>query len=119
MPNDVLPPPHAALRKRLRDIFRGDDARVEATITLALTSLRDGTENLKAALDLRDASAASRIAHKLKGVAMEIGLVEIAETARQLETAIRANDWDAAATAFQRFANSIAVESEHAESGAR
>ncbi len=119
VPNEVVAPPHDALRRRLREIFRGDDVRVEATITLALTSLRDGTQNVKSALDMRDASAAARIAHKLKGVAMEIGLVEIAETARQLESAIGASDWDAAANALDRFANSIAAESEHTESPAR
>jgi signal transduction histidine kinase/CheY-like chemotaxis protein/HPt (histidine-containing phosphotransfer) domain-containing protein len=92
---DCPPFDDTQIRLRLREIFDGDESRVEATIQLALRSLREGTDML-AALDVRDASdEAARIAHKLKGVALDIGFVRVAERARAVEAAIRAADWTA------------------------
>jgi signal transduction histidine kinase/CheY-like chemotaxis protein len=107
------------IRRRLRDIFRGDDERVEATIALALTSLREGATSLKSAIARRDEPAASRMAHKLKGIAMEIGLVEIADHARQLEEHLGMDDWRRADDTFERFTGAIAAETRTAEGVAK
>jgi HPt (histidine-containing phosphotransfer) domain-containing protein len=106
------------IRRRLRDIFRGDDERVEATIALALASLNEGVSTLLAAIAERDTTAASRTAHKLKGIAMEIGLVEVADQAGQLEEHLGEDDWAAAAATLERFAAAIASESRTSEGAA-
>jgi signal transduction histidine kinase/DNA-binding response OmpR family regulator/HPt (histidine-containing phosphotransfer) domain-containing protein len=115
-PVDVVAAPKVDIRKRLREIFRGDDARVEATITMALSSLRDGTIALRSSMDQRDANGASRTAHKLKGIAMEIGLVEIADLARVLEDRLKVDDWPAAESTLLRFVEAVAVEAGQSES---
>jgi signal transduction histidine kinase/CheY-like chemotaxis protein len=112
---DVEEQPEIDIRKRLREIFRGDDARVEATITMALASLRDGTIALQASMVAHDHATASRTAHKLKGIAMEIGLVEIADLARRLEEHLKAGDWPSVDTTFVRFTGAIAAEAAQSE----
>jgi CheY-like chemotaxis protein len=116
---DAAEQPEIDIRKRLREIFRGDDARVEATITMALASLRDGTIALQASMVAHDHAAASRTAHKLKGIAMEIGLVEIADLARRLEEHLKAGDWPSVETTFGRFAEAITAEAAQSEETAK
>jgi CheY-like chemotaxis protein/HPt (histidine-containing phosphotransfer) domain-containing protein len=118
-PAAPAPPPPAApdFRQRLRSIFHGDDARVEATVALALTSLNDCMTTLRAALVEHDAPAAARVTHKLKGVAMEIGFVGIVDLARELERAIGANDWAAIDVAHVALGRAIDEELPPAENG--
>jgi CheY-like chemotaxis protein len=100
--------PMTAARARLRTIFRGDETRVEATIALAMRSLDEGTSDISAALETRDERGAAEAAHKLKGVAVEIGLLPVAEVARALEERAKAGDWAGAHAAYDRLRTAIA-----------
>jgi polar amino acid transport system substrate-binding protein len=95
------------VRRRLREIFHGDEARVEATLALALTSLRDGARTLGNSLEARDVEGAKQTAHKLKGVAVEVGFVSVSDHLRALERELRDGNWPAAAAAHARVLTEI------------
>ncbi len=107
--------PRLDIRQRLREIFRGDDERVEATIALATTSLREGAQTIATLIADHDADAAAGLAHKLKGIALEVGFVGITDLARTLETHIKAHDWAAASALQPLFAEAISVEASAGE----
>jgi signal transduction histidine kinase/DNA-binding response OmpR family regulator len=100
-PNETNWP--ATTRRRLLEVFHGDEARVARVIATSLSSLREGKAALRVELSGRDVPAAAQTAHRLKGIALEMGLEALALSARSVETAIRAQDWDAADEAFGIF----------------
>jgi HPt (histidine-containing phosphotransfer) domain-containing protein len=85
----------AATQERLREIFHGDESRVARVIGMSLAALRDGVETLAGEIAARDVKA-ERTAHRLKGVALEIGLFGLAVSAGALQDAIRDAAWEKA-----------------------
>jgi two-component system sensor histidine kinase/response regulator len=83
----------AGMRGRLDAIFHGDRERIERVIATSLDALLDGTRELAESLATHDAIAAGKIAHRLKGVALEIGSPDTAEIAQRIETAVRGRAW--------------------------
>ncbi len=101
------PVPHDAL-ERLREIFHGDEARVEAMVRKSLVSLAEAADALERALRERDADTAARTAHRMKGVALEIGWSAVAESARAIQTAAEAADWETAAGRYDHVSAALA-----------
>ncbi len=95
------------MRARLREIFHGDMARAERVIAASFAALRDGAASLESGIAARVHAESVATAHKLKGVALEIGCDEIAGHARDLESALRSDDWERAQHAFEAFVTSI------------
>ena len=60
-------------------------------------------ENLKSAISDKARTEASAIVHSLKGAALNMRLKEFSETAREMETAIRSSQWQAADQFTQQF----------------
>ncbi len=100
----------ADARRRLRAIFGGDDARVEALIGDAIASLRDGAGQLIDAVQTQDRVRISRIAHGLKGIALEIGFGAIAERGAALEKAAHATAWPTVVAAYDAFVDALRCE---------
>lgn len=94
--------------ERLREIFHGDEARVRETIRKSRRALEDAAETLRAALGERDADAAARTAHRMTGVALEIGLDGPAAAAREIQTAVEAGAWKTAAGHYRQLVAALA-----------
>lgn len=99
-----------------------DPSRIEELRALGLRSGRDLLSSLAAlfresssqqlaelrqAFEARDPQAAQRAAHSLKGSAGNIGATEIAELARQIEEAGRAQTIDSVRPRFDRLAGQL------------
>ena len=56
-------------------------------------TLLEGATALGVALGERDRESAARTAHRMKGVALEIGLDPLADIARIFQTAVLADAW--------------------------
>ena len=97
----------ARMRERLLDVFHGDVARTDRVIALSLRELKDGATSLSAACASRNLSDATNIAHRLKGIALEIGSVEVAARSDVLEQQIQAQDWDRAEAELRSLTSSI------------
>jgi signal transduction histidine kinase/CheY-like chemotaxis protein len=95
------------MRERLDVIFHGDRARIDRVIAMSLHALVDGANELQPPLTARDMAAAGKIAHRLKGVALEIGGLAIADLAQAIEQAIRERDWAAAEAGRERLSAAI------------
>ena len=102
IPADALGdgPAGNSMRARLMEIFHGDEARVEAIVARSLDVLRRDAIELRRLLDERDTEGTARLAHKLTGITLEIGLSPVAEAFRSIEAAVRAGEWTAAEDAF-------------------
>jgi HPt (histidine-containing phosphotransfer) domain-containing protein len=105
----AAPPPRvgSAARTRLRTIFGGDDGRVDEVITMAIGSLRDGVAAIVAAIDQHERSELARTAHRLKGVALEIGFSTVAESAMSLERAAKDDAWEIVLSSYRALADAI------------
>jgi HPt (histidine-containing phosphotransfer) domain-containing protein len=104
----------AATQERLREIFHGDEARVARVIGMSLAALRDGVETLQDEIARRD-DGAERTAHRLKGVALEIGLFGLAVSAGAIQGAIRDGAWEKAHDVFGTFAEAVAATAKSVE----
>jgi signal transduction histidine kinase/CheY-like chemotaxis protein len=84
-------------RRRLLEAFGGDAARVDATIARAVATVRDGVDRLRDDIAADRGTDAAALAHKLKGIALEIGLTTVAERLALLEDRLRCGDVSSAA----------------------
>jgi signal transduction histidine kinase/CheY-like chemotaxis protein/HPt (histidine-containing phosphotransfer) domain-containing protein len=107
MPEGPLDEWLPATRERLREIFHGDEARVTRVIARSLSTLRESVRTLRGEIEGRDADAAARTAHRLKGIALEIGLFALALTAGSIESAARKQSWAEAASTFETFERAV------------
>jgi HPt (histidine-containing phosphotransfer) domain-containing protein len=99
-----------AARARLRVIFGGDDGRVDALIDTALSSLRDGAVDLIAAVQSQERERVARLAHGLKGIAIEIGFGTIAARGAALEKAAGEAAWTTVVAAYRAFTDALRCE---------
>ena len=93
----------AHMRERLLEVFHGDIARTDRVIATSLTALNEGAALLEVALAEHDIGTATSTAHRLKGIALEIGGVELADYARDLERCVQDRDWAHAEEALRAF----------------
>jgi len=100
----------ADARARLRAIFAGDDARVDALIDTAVASLRTGAADLVDAVAREDRERVVHLAHGLKGIALEIGFRAIGEHGARLEKAAKKASWATVVTAHRAFADALRSE---------
>lgn len=100
--------PLQRMRDRLREIFHGDIDRAERIIVTSLTALKAGADALEVACTKRDTADAVATAHRLKGIALEIGSTELSGHASDVERAVRTEDWNRAEEALQSFISAIA-----------
>lgn len=70
-------------------------------LTLFKKSTASELSNLEAALKEKEASVSERVAHSIKGAAGILGLREIHDAARRIETAARMNHLEEAEFQFQ------------------
>ncbi len=84
--------PHAYDLDKLRQISRGDPARLQELLDVFVESSAGLLESLAAAIAAEDAARATRDAHQIKGAAAFIGAQAMAEAAGRLEQAARQAD---------------------------
>lgn len=85
----------------LRAAFKQDRQIVRELLTLYLDTTPPLLERLKAAIAQKDA-AATKAAHEIKGASGYIAAPEMAVMAREIEQAIKNEDWDAAEQQLER-----------------
>lgn len=78
-------------REEAKNILGGDFQFFKELLVLFLTENRDTLNQIRTLLDSGQATKASRLAHKLRGQAANIGAVSIRNAAGALEEAINAN----------------------------
>jgi two-component system sensor histidine kinase EvgS len=87
----------------LGEISQGD-SRMEREIFAHFMAVNENdVESLLRALDERDMSAISHVAHRIRGASSAIGAVALAEVAGRLETAARAKDLGAIVADHEAF----------------
>jgi signal transduction histidine kinase/CheY-like chemotaxis protein len=81
---------------QLRSIVGDDPPSFRKYLSLFETSADTMVTQLGSTIALRDAEAAGRVAHKLKGVCGSIGAEEMAELSLRMEAALRLARWEEA-----------------------
>ncbi|PWB58864.1 MAG: hypothetical protein C3F18_01680 [Nitrosomonadales bacterium] len=104
-----LPPAsHAAVDiSRLQATLGSDPAFQREMISLYLDSTRPLLEKISQALSAHDPMACKRIAHEIKGASTYIAAMTMAESARQLENAAQALDWENAGLHLQQLESGL------------
>jgi PAS domain S-box-containing protein len=99
-----LPPiSHAAIDESRLKITLGNDAAFQREmISLYLESTRPLLLKISQALAAQDSLVSKRCAHEIKGASTYIAALEMAESARQLEHAAQAQDWESARLQLQK-----------------
>jgi two-component system sensor histidine kinase/response regulator len=95
----VAPPPFVreldtALMSRLEEIFHGDAGNIADFLFVAVTALNESLRALDAALIAGAATKAAEAAHRMRGVALELGLEPVVAATSAIERDARAGDLD-------------------------
>jgi CheY-like chemotaxis protein/HPt (histidine-containing phosphotransfer) domain-containing protein len=91
----------------LRSVFGDDDATVNEILKDFVAPATSNVGEIDTAFNERSAEDVAMAAHKLKSSARSIGANELADLCQTLETAGKANDWDAIDDAAPRLSDSI------------
>jgi CheY-like chemotaxis protein len=112
-----LPPAfHAAIDdSRLQVTLGNDPAFHHEMISLYLDSTRPLLQKISQALSTHDSLACKRSAHEIKGASTYIAAMTMAESARQLENAAQAMDWEAAGLHLRQLESGLDEVARHLE----
>jgi CheY-like chemotaxis protein/HPt (histidine-containing phosphotransfer) domain-containing protein len=106
-----LPEPKAqaaALQLTQLSSLVGDDpAKIRRYLELFASTTGTLMEQINASIDRREAPGLRRLSHTLKGACGNIGAVEMAGLARQLEQAAKAEDWSQADAVWKELEGSF------------
>lgn len=111
-PGKHLPEPDEAAA--IRDHFAGQAELFRAFKSSCLVQFRDDLAQGRSAVERRDAPALRRLAHSLKSVLLTLGHPQVSETARRLEHAAAAADWDASLPPWQDLQSALQAWSDQA-----
>lgn len=99
---------------RLREVFEDDREGIIELLDLAVQNVRTQLDTIAGAVPAQDTAAVRAAAHAIKGALLNVGAVEAARLATELETAARSGDWgaippgaSALEAAFARLAESV------------
>ncbi|RVT49284.1 response regulator [Rubrivivax albus] len=112
-PADADAPPHDAgatavsAAAAIDAHFGGDAALYRAFLASCLLQFPDDLRQGDAAVAAADAPSLRRVAHSLKSVLLLVGEAEASDTARRLEHAAEAADWDACHGPWQALAATL------------
>jgi PAS domain S-box-containing protein len=113
----AVPSADAAIRARLADVAGDDEEFMIELVNAFLSGGEDTVQELHAAVELADAAAIGRAAHKLKGAAANLHVNNLATLSFDLETRAKSGqkaDWRAdfekIAAEFARVGNSLRAE---------
>ena len=81
----------------LTDMVGGDAELITDLVDVFLEEAPERLGEARSGIETSDATLTGRAAHTLKSNALTFGALDLAEVARQMETAARADDLDAAA----------------------
>jgi two-component system, sensor histidine kinase and response regulator len=113
----AVPSADSAIRARLADVAGDDEEFMIELVNAFLSGGEDTVQELRAAVELADAAAIGRAAHKLKGAAANLHVNNLATLSFDLETRAKSGqkaDWRAdfekIAAEFARVGNSLRTE---------
>jgi len=113
----AVPSADSAIRARLADVAGDDEEFMIELVNAFLSGGDDTVQELRAAVELADAAAIGRAAHKLKGAAANLHVNNLATLSFDLETRAKSGqkaDWRAdfekIAAEFARVGNSLRAE---------
>jgi HPt (histidine-containing phosphotransfer) domain-containing protein len=112
-----VPSADAAIRARLADVAGDDEEFIIELVNAFLSGGEDTVQELRAAVELNDAAAIARAAHKLKGAAANLHVNNLATLSFDLERRAKSEqkaDWhgdlEKLAAEFARVAANLRTE---------
>jgi len=80
------------IRDHLRNAYMLDDEKIETFLPRFLTTLLTYSDNLQATLGTNDLEKISKAGHKMKGAFLNLGLIDLADIAYNIELHGKAKD---------------------------
>jgi len=86
---------------RLQGIYKNNEKAVQELLGIYLETTRELIAQLEQAIRLRDAKAAARLAHEIKGASAYIAAEQVLRLARGIEAAAKKAEWESVERTFE------------------